>query len=271
MYTARIAKIVMVACLAAFCLLVVFGNLTDYQSNYLFVKHVMSMDTTYPGNKLMYRAITEPAYWQAAYALIIFGEAVAGLLFLAGAIRLFLVRRKPGVVFDRAKALTVMGTLVAFLVWFFGFMVIAGEWFAMWQSATWNGQEAAFHFYMSALAVLIFVMLPDRDLKVDLPANEPVELTGATVTAERPRKKTAPAKKKTPAKKRAPAKKRTADSASRAKTSPAKTSPAKTSAAKTSPTKTGPAKTSPAKTSPAKTSAAKSRLAAANSKVQEES
>lgn len=24
-----------------------------------------------------------------------------------------------------------------------GFLVIAGEWFAMWQSQTWNGQRAA--------------------------------------------------------------------------------------------------------------------------------
>ncbi len=66
MYITRITKIVMVACLAVFCLLVVFGNLTDYQSNFLFVKHVMSMDTTYPGNKLMYRAVTSPELWHTA-------------------------------------------------------------------------------------------------------------------------------------------------------------------------------------------------------------
>jgi predicted small integral membrane protein len=250
MYTARIAKIIMVACLAAFCLLVVFGNLTDYQSNFLFVQHVMSMDTTYPGNKLMYRAVTEPAYWQAAYTLIIFGEATAGLLFLAGAIRLLQVRRQPGAVFDRAKALTVMGALAAFVLWFFGFMVVAGEWFAMWQSATWNGQEAAFRFYMTALAVLIFVMLPDRDLKAETPANEPVELTGASVEASPSKKKTAPARKKPPAKKRAPAKKRTEAKSSRAKSSTAKSRTAKSSTAETS--------------------AAKRRLAAAKSKVQEE-
>ena len=165
MYITRITKIVMVACLAIFCLLVVFGNLTDYQSNFLFVKHVMSMDTTYPGNKLMYRAVTSPELWHTAYALIIFGEAVAGVLLLGGAVRLLQVRREPGAVFDGAKSLTVMGLLVAFLVWFFGFMVIAGEWFAMWQSQTWNGQEAAFYFYMTALAILIFVVLPDRDLE----------------------------------------------------------------------------------------------------------
>ncbi len=260
MYTARIAKIIMVACLGAFCLLVVFGNLTDYESNYLFVQHVMSMDTTYPGNKLMYRAVKEPAYWQAAYTLIIFGEAVAGLLFLAGAIRLLQVRRKPGAVFHRAKALTVMGALAAFILWFFGFMVVAGEWFAMWQSATWNGQEAAFRFYMTALAVLVFVMLPDRDLKAEPTANEPVELTGASVEAAPSKKKTAPAGRKTPAKKRAPAKKRTETKPRAAKSSAAKTGTAKKS--------TG--KASAANTSGAETSAAKRRLAAANSKVQEE-
>ena len=40
-----------------------------------------------------------------------------------------------------------IGTTLGFLVWFTGFLVIGGEWFAMWQSATWNGQEAAFRFY----------------------------------------------------------------------------------------------------------------------------
>jgi predicted small integral membrane protein len=33
----------------------------------------------------------------------------------------------------------------------------------MWQSPMWNGQEAAFRFYMTILAVLIFVNQPDGD------------------------------------------------------------------------------------------------------------
>ena len=177
MYITRIAKIVMVACLAVFCLLVVFGNLTDYQSNYLFVKHVMSMDTTYPGNKLMYRAIVSPELWKASFALIIAGEALAGLLFLVGAIRLFQVRQAPGAEFNGAKGWTIAGGLVAFLVWFLGFMVVAGEWFAMWQSATWNGQSAAFRFYLTALAVLIFVNQPDGDL-----AKAPATMRGVSAS-----------------------------------------------------------------------------------------
>jgi predicted small integral membrane protein len=75
------------------------------------------------------------------------------LLFLADAVRLIQARYAPGKVFNAAKALVVAAATVAFLVWFFGFMVVAREWFAMWQSKSWNGQEAAFR-----------VSLPDGDL-----------------------------------------------------------------------------------------------------------
>jgi predicted small integral membrane protein len=164
MLITRYAKIVMALCLAAFCLLVAFDNITDYETNYLFVQHVMSMDTTFAGNALMYRSVTSPTVWQVCYWLIIAAEAATGILFLAGAIRLLQLRNAPAALFNQGKGLVVAAGLLAFLVWFLGFMVVAGEWFAMWQSQTWNGQEPAFRFYMTALAVLIFVCLPDGDL-----------------------------------------------------------------------------------------------------------
>jgi predicted small integral membrane protein len=164
MLIARYAKIVMSFALAAFCLLVSFDNVTDYGTNYLFVQHVLSMDTTFPGNALMYRAITEPSLWRLAYASIIAAEGAAGLLFLAGAIQLFRARNASGAAFNEAKILVTAACLLAFLIWFFGFMVVGGEWFSMWQSQTWNGQDAAFRFYMTVLGVLIFVSLPDADL-----------------------------------------------------------------------------------------------------------
>jgi predicted small integral membrane protein len=34
----------------------------------------------------------------------------------------------------------------------------------MWQSPNWNGQEAAFKFYVTIMAVLIYVNQRDRDL-----------------------------------------------------------------------------------------------------------
>ncbi|MBE1203496.1 DUF2165 family protein [Aminobacter carboxidus] len=160
----RLSKIVMCLCLAAFAFLVAFGNITDYGSNFAFVQHVLSMDTTFPGNALMYRSITSPTLWTVGYWLIICGEALTCILFLIAALKLWQARKGSGRQFDDAKGFVVIGATMGFLVWFLGFMVVGGEWFAMWQSSTWNGQEAAFKFYMSMLAVLIFVNQPDRDL-----------------------------------------------------------------------------------------------------------
>lgn len=161
---ARIAKLIMVGGVALFALLVAFDNLTDYDTNYTFVRHVLSMDTTYPGNALLYRRITSPRLWQAAYALIIAGEGLTGLALAIAAISLARHLRSVAARFHRAKRFVFIGATLGFLVWFFGFMVVGGEWFSMWQSPLWNGQEAAFRFYMTILAVLIFVALPDGEL-----------------------------------------------------------------------------------------------------------
>jgi predicted small integral membrane protein len=168
MIEARVVKVIMVGCLAVFALLVTFDNLIDYDTNYTFVRRVLTMDTTFPGNALLYRRITSPALWQAGYALIIAGEGMTGIALAAAAISLARRLRSDPVLFNRAKRFVYLGAGLGFLVWFFGFMVVGGEWFQMWQSAMWNGQEAAFRFYMTILVVLIFVNQPDGDLAVGL-------------------------------------------------------------------------------------------------------
>jgi predicted small integral membrane protein len=52
---------------------------------------------------------------------------------------------------------------LGFLLYGLGFLVIGGEWFAMWQSEQWNGQDAAFRFLVTISAVLIILLLPDRN------------------------------------------------------------------------------------------------------------
>ena len=164
MFEARIAKVVMVGCSALFALLVAADNLTDYGTNYAFVSHVLSMDTTFPGNALLYRRITSPILWQAGYALIIAGEGLTGAAFAIATISLARQLRSDRTRFNHAKRFVFVGATLGFLVWFFGFMVVGGEWFSMWELPKWNGQEAAFRFYLTILAVLIFVNQPDADL-----------------------------------------------------------------------------------------------------------
>ena len=124
-------------------LFVLMGNLMDYDSNYQFVKHVLSMDTTFEGNALMWRAITVPWIWTVGYIGIILAEAVFAALGLIGGIKLFLRRDADAATFNRAKSWGYGAYGVGFLIWFIGFIVIGSEWFAMWQSSTWNGKDTA--------------------------------------------------------------------------------------------------------------------------------
>ena len=98
----RLAKIAVVATLACYALLVTYNNIVDYGSNYQFVRHVLSMDTTFPGNALMHRAISDETVWRLAYALIITTEGVTGLLLAFGGLALLSRLRAPAEVFNRA-------------------------------------------------------------------------------------------------------------------------------------------------------------------------
>lgn len=163
MFAIRLVKTTMVASVALFALLTAYNNVADYGSNYAFVRHTLTMDTTFPDNVLKDRAITSPVAWTLAYWVIILTEATVGVVLAFAAWRLGRSLRRPAS-FNAAKQYVVIGVGLGFLLWFTGFMVAGGEWFLMWQSRQWNGQEAAFRFYVTLLAVGIFVSLPDGEV-----------------------------------------------------------------------------------------------------------
>jgi len=159
----RIIKSLLVASVALFASLVAVNNLVDYGSNFQFVRHVLSMDTTFPDNQLMYRAITSEPIHHVAYGLIIAMEALTGLLCAIGAVHMFSNRNAGMTQFRAARLLASLGLTCGIVLWSTGFLAIGAEWFLMWQSAQWNGQEAAFRFAMVLFATLIFIHQAETD------------------------------------------------------------------------------------------------------------
>ena len=51
--TLRLSKLVLVGMVAVFALLVGVNNVVDYDSNFEFVQHVLSMDTTFQNNEFL--------------------------------------------------------------------------------------------------------------------------------------------------------------------------------------------------------------------------
>lgn len=157
---AKLAKIAMTATVALFLTLVAFGNVTDYGSNFEFVRHVLSMDTTFPDSNLRWRRIESPVLYHLAYWIIIAWEAAAAVACWIGAWRLW---RARGAGFDVAKGWAVGGLAGGFLLFALGFITIGGEWFAMWQSEVWNGQISAGLFMTMSGLTLIFVATRDAE------------------------------------------------------------------------------------------------------------
>ena len=160
--TQRTTKVILVWAVALYVTLVVFNNLTDYGSNFDFVSHVLAMDTTFPDNNGMWRAINVPALHHAFYWVIIATEAAIAVLCWLGGWRLLRSIKDP-VRFNRAKGVAVAGLTLGIILWFTGFMTVGGEWFLMWQSSTWNGVAAAFRLVAILGIVLLYVVLPDGE------------------------------------------------------------------------------------------------------------
>ena len=160
----RLSRIVLLAAIALWLVLVAFGNLTDYGSNWPFVQHVLAMDTIFPGAGIHYRAITSPWLQHLAYALIIAPETLAAVLCWLGVWRLWRARKLPAALFHRAKRMSVLGLSVGVALWLGGFIAVGGEWFGMWMSTQWNGLESAFRFVAVLLVALVYLGQRDGEL-----------------------------------------------------------------------------------------------------------
>ena len=161
----RIAKLSLLAGIALFYSLVVFNNLTDFNSNYQLVRHVLMMDTTIPENHGMWRALTSPAADYSFYIAIIVWEMATAILLWLGCVALLRAIRSPAPQFEAAKRIPVIALTLSLLMWMVAFISVGGEWFLMWQSHAWNGEETAFRDFTIVGIVLLIFMFPERDLQ----------------------------------------------------------------------------------------------------------
>jgi len=159
----RLSKAVLVGFFGLYVLIVAFGNSTDYHTNFAFVQHVLSMDTTFQGSRLMYRAIPTPAIHHGAYMLIIVTEWIIALAALFGASQMLRNLKSTSSKYNQAKKWAIISLLLGLALWFFGFQIIGGEWFAMWQSETWNGLDPASRLTTYIGICLLALMLPEND------------------------------------------------------------------------------------------------------------
>jgi predicted small integral membrane protein len=157
----RIAKTISVGAIGSLSSLIVLGNTTDYYTNYHFVEHVLKMDTTFSSSRIHYRSLDNPINFHVGYVLIILMEILMSVCCLRGGWLLFKHLKSDSITFHASKNWAVLGITLGILIWFFGFEVIGGEWFAMWQSTSWNGLNSAER--IVSFLILTLILLQHRD------------------------------------------------------------------------------------------------------------
>ena len=157
----RYIKIGMVASIALFFSIVALNNVVDFNGNWLFIQHVLSMDTTFHDPNLMWRALTNPLAQRCIYISIIAWEFITAITCWAGVFILLSKIKEDANYFDEAKKTAFIGLFMGFLLYMIGFIVVGGEWFSMWQSSTWNGQMKAGLFISLIMFVMLFIKNSD--------------------------------------------------------------------------------------------------------------
>ncbi|WP_030671808.1 DUF2165 domain-containing protein [Streptomyces rimosus] len=157
-----LAATVLTGTVALYMALVAFGNITDFGTNQAFVQHVLAMDTTFKDPDLMWRSIESPTLQNIAYVLIIVWETVAAVLLIGGTV-LWAREVRGGAGYAGPRRLSTIGLLMVLLLFGAGFMAVGGEWFAMWQSKSWNGLDAAARNVVLAGVALVVVQLRGAD------------------------------------------------------------------------------------------------------------
>lgn len=144
---ARVTTSIFVLMVAAYYLMVAFDNITNptnpNASNWPFVQGVLSGDGVPADSGFEWRFIDATWFQALSYVGVMVGETLAGVTLLLGGI-LGLRRSGSCPRWGNTQKWTYVGGTIGLAVFFFGFMVVGGNWFIMYLNSKWNGLEPAF-------------------------------------------------------------------------------------------------------------------------------
>jgi len=161
----RHIKILFSSIIAIYISLVVFNNITDYNSNFQFVSMVSSMKDTFDIAKNGWRSMDNPILHHILYCFIIVWEISIAFFLWKGAYQMWRQKDNSTAYFQQAKKSTTTGLVLGIVLWFLAFVAVAGEWFLMWQSETWNAQDNAFFLSIVFLLFLIFHQTEEKEVQ----------------------------------------------------------------------------------------------------------
>ena len=151
----RLIKIFFGIAVGLYMLLVCINNITDYGANFQFVSKVTGMEDIFSREKNGWRAVNSRVLQNLFYLFIIAWEFLITVFVALGVTRMLRALKAEAAEFNKSGKLLRLGLFLGVILWFTGFVTVGGEWFLMWRSKIWNGQNTAF---MLTIVFLLFLM-----------------------------------------------------------------------------------------------------------------
>lgn len=158
----RNIKIIFSTLLSLYSLMIFLNNVTDYQTNFLFVKAIVVMDELISGDTNKWRSVHQPSLQHLLFILIICWEGVMASCLGIGTRDMYKNRKSDAATFNQSKKWTLIGMATGVCLWFGVFTIAAGEWFLIWQSKFGNTQVTGFLLCTVFLLFLLFVSRDDE-------------------------------------------------------------------------------------------------------------
>lgn len=156
---ARIAASLFVLMVASYYVVVAFDNITNpvnpNASNWPFVQGVISGDGVPADSGFGWRFVDATWFQALCYAGVVAAECITGALLVIAGVR-GIRTAGAGSRWGDAQKWTFAGGIVGLALFFFGFMVVGGNWFIMYLNSKWNALEPAF---WSAVMTMFMVLL----------------------------------------------------------------------------------------------------------------
>jgi predicted small integral membrane protein len=158
----RLIKIFFGISVGLYMLMVCINNITDYDANFQFVSKVSGMDDVFSREKNGWRAINSLTLQHISYLFLIGWELMVTIFITVGVVSMLRRFKGEPADFINSGIMLRTGLFLGTILWFTMFVTVGGEWFLMWQSKIWNGQNTAFMLTICFLLFLIYLNQPDK-------------------------------------------------------------------------------------------------------------
>ncbi len=160
MKTIRLLKICLAASVAIYISMVALSNIFEYSINFNYLSQIMRMEHVFEKVNIE-RAVFSPILHHAAFITIIIWEVISAVILWIGVIQSLKSIHDP-ILFSKSKEMITIGLLLLLILFSLVFVAIGGQYFASWQSQTFNSVRAVTPYLSFVGLVTILWVLPEK-------------------------------------------------------------------------------------------------------------